>query len=480
VEESSTAVPGYLPDSEVRRRLALRGRQFRHDNMIRPLAPTPADSVTVTAISGAQRPLGYAELWYTTDGRLPDAVNAHKLPMSQTTVQWEVEAGYMTHWEATIPPQAAGTIVRYRMAGWQGNTAAGDPEVWAHDGHGFWFKVPDPQKGVSVFAYRVETWVEKQPAWLYDAVIYQIFLDRFHPGTADGRFAEGLDPVGKHGGTFKGVMAELPYLAELGINCLWLSPIGPAETYHRYDATDYFNVDPDLGSNEDLKGLIDQAHALGMRVILDFVPSHCSWRHPAFVAAQQDQNASEADWFVFEEWPDKYRTFLNMVPWLVSFNTNSEGARQHLIESAVQWVQDYGFDGLRLDHTIGQGMDFWVAFRAALRAANPEVVTIGEATDTPDALRAYRGRLDDILDFPLAHGLRMTFGRGDWSLSQFDHYLQMHEHYLAEGPERVSFLDNHDMNRFLFMANQDIERLKMAAVVQFTLTPTPTIYYGTE
>jgi glycosidase len=101
-------------------------------------------------------------------------------------------------------------------------------------------------------------------------------------------------------------------------------------------------------------------------------------------------------------------------------------------------------------------------------------------TDSADALQRYKGRLSHILDFPLSTALRETFGTGQWHIAHFDNYLNMYDRFMVAGPGRVSFLDNHDMNRFIFVADGDVNRLKMAALCQFTLSPTPIIYYGTE
>jgi len=168
------------------------------------------------------------------------------------------------------------------------------------------------------------------------------------------------------------------------------------------------------------------------------------------------------------------------VPSLPSLNTENEQARAHIIDSAVQWIRDYGIDGFRLDHAIGQSMDFWTAFRRAIREVAPEAATIGEVTDTPDCLTRYRGKLDSILDFPLASALRHTFALRNWNVQKFEHFLLTYEQFMASGPGRVSFLDNHDMDRFLFIADNDPERLKLAALCQFTLSGPPVLYYGTE
>jgi cyclomaltodextrinase / maltogenic alpha-amylase / neopullulanase len=210
------------------------------------------------------------------------------------------------------------------------------------------------------------------------------------------------------------------------------------------------------------------------------VPSHSSWRHPAFQAAQQDRSSPTYSWYTFDDWPDNYRNFMQSSPYFPSLNTSDPGARGHLIDAAVYWLREFDVDGYRIDHVIAAGMDFWLALRRATETVKDDVVLVGEATDTPDCLRRYRGRLHGILDFRLARALRLTFGAGEWTLDQLDSFLHAYELYMADGPGTVSFLDNHDMDRFLWVAGNDAERLKMAALCQFTLGATPVLYYGTE
>lgn len=470
--------PGDLPLRDVVARDTSLSRQFRHDNSIEPLGPKAGQPITVSATSGLHVPLARAEVWLTTDGSLPED-GAERIVMNPMS-DWRFNPGYLTRWIGVIPGQPVGTIVRYRIAGWLAGAAPdAPPDIFAMDGSGFWFR-SEPTDAITVFAFPIEPAEPVHPEWLQEAVIYHIFLDRYHPGNSDGCFPANADPQAKHGGTLCGVMQTLPYLKELGVSCLWLSPIGPSDSYHRYDANDYFAVDPPLGTVDDLRALTTAAHAHGMRVLLDFVPSHLSADHEAFVAAQTQPNALTRDWFTFYEWPHRYRSFLDMVPWLVSINTNSAGARQHIIDSALYWMREAGIDGYRLDHAIGHGMDFWTQFRAALIDENPAVVTIGEVTDTADCLRAYRGRLHDVLDFPLARALRLVFATGDWSVADLHTYLDSYDRYMADGPGRVSFLDNHDMDRFLYVAGNDPARLKLAALCQFSLEQPPVIYYGTE
>jgi glycosidase len=473
---SIASAPGDLPFPALIEREAKKATQFRHDNSIDPTAPTPQQAVTVTATSGAAMNIARAELWYTTDGSWPDAAS-NCLPMTIAEIEWTPHTRFVNRWQAVIPPQPQGTTVRYKIAGYSA-VSTPTPDHFAHDGSGFWFYLGE--KGITTFAYRVRQKPQTLPDWMDDTVIYHIFLDRFHPGTADGAFPSGLDPNARHGGTLPGIIQALPYISDLGFNCLWLSPLGPSVTYHRYDQTDFFGIDPELGTEADLRALIDAAHKRGIRMILDFVPSHCSWEMPEFVAARQDQDAPSYSWFVFDEWPDNYRSFLNRVPFLPSFNTESDSARRYLIDSAIYWVCDIGFDGLRLDHSIGHGMDFWVQFSNEVERARPDVALFGEATDTPENLRSYYGRLQAYLDFPLAQALRLSFGRNYWGVNELAGTLAANQRFMKPGPGRVTFFDNHDMNRLLFEAGNDTRRLKLAALCLLTLPYTPVIYYGTE
>ena len=462
--------PGDLPPGEVARRLDAMRDQFRHDNTIHPLAPGSPDHVTIEACSGAAVGVEEASVLYTTDGTPPHE-DSPRIQMERTGVDAVPFGGIVTRWSCLVPPQPEGTVVRYRVRGYTGDRR----RIFAQDGQGFWYRYP-PEEGVTTFAYFVSDRLSAPP-WLSDSVIYHIFVDRFRRSA--GALASAVDRQAKQGGTLAGIREALAQLHDLGVNCLWLSPVGPSPSYHRYDTTDLRSVDPLLGDEADLRRLTARARAMGMRVLLDFVPSHVSLDHPAFRAACRDRQSETHDWFVFPEWPTRYRCFLEAVRTMPSINTSSAGARKHLIDAMRYWI-DCGIDGFRFDHVIGHGMDFWVEVRRTLADESPQVATIGEATDTIDAVRRYRGKLSAVLDFPLARAFRHTFATETWSLAAFDSFLGSYDEYLRDGPNRASFLDNHDMDRFLYLAGQDKDALRMATLVLLTLPPTPVIYYGTE
>lgn len=469
----TASAPGDLPWPAIAKREADKAKHFRHDNSIEPVTPRPDEAVAVSATSGARLSMASAHVSYTTDGSQPGAESS-RITMDRGAVTWTPTTGYLDTWTATIPAQPEGTVVRYTIVG----TNADGAEIHAHDGSGFWFTFAGD--GLTTFAYRVSDAPYQLPGWFRDATTYHVIVDRFAADSAERTVPGSDDPTALHGGTLAGITRALPHLEALGITCLWLSPIGPSSTYHRYDQTSYFDVDEAIGGIDAANALISAAHERGMRVILDFVPSHASWAMPEFKAAQADQEAPTASWFTFEEWPDTYRCFLGVVPFLVSLDGNDPGLRQHLIDSAVFWLTDVGFDGLRLDHSIGHGTDFWIAFSDAVLAARPDAAIFGEATDTPNMLRRNAGVLQGVLDFPLANMLRLAIATGDMGVDEFSSSLDAYMRYMEDGPDRVIFLDNHDMNRFLFLADDDVARLRIAATVLLTLPFSPVLYYGTE
>jgi glycosidase len=137
-------------------------------------------------------------------------------------------------------------------------------------------------------------------------VIYQVFVDRFYPGR--GRdWAQTDDLRGFCGGTLWGVAEKLDYIADLGVTCIWLSPIFPSPSHHGYDATDLYHVEPRLGGDEALRTLVSEAHRRDIRVLLDYVCNHVSQYHPVFVEAQADPTSPYRDWFTFDDSERGYR-----------------------------------------------------------------------------------------------------------------------------------------------------------------------------
>lgn len=434
-----------------------------HQHQRAPRQPVPGKPTDVFLSVGPACPGERAWLYWTTDGSDPVgaggvAQNGNVLALDVLDESWDtVLWGYIRRFRGQIPAQPSGTLVRYRLSAF--STAAG--EVFADGG-----------------AYEA-MWVDDSPPpeWSRDAVVYQIFPDRFWPG--EGRVWQKPEtPAGFYGGSLRGITERLGHVAHLGFNTLWLTPIFPSPSHHGYDATDLFEVEPRLGSKEDLRVLLDKAHGLGMRVLLDFVPNHWSWLHRTFEDARRNAHSQYRDWYTFTHWPDDYETFFG-VRELPQLNLRNPAARQHVLDAAVYWLE-FGVDGYRVDYAIGPSADFWAAFRQATRRAKPDCWTFGEVVDPPDVQLTFEGGLDGCLDFMLLEALRQSLAFGRWKADRLGQFLQRHDAYFPKTFSRPSFLDNHDMNRFLWAAGGDARRLRLAALCQFTLPGAPVVYYGTE
>ena len=438
-------------------------RGLLHGNRISPADPEPGQPVHLTVESGTEVAATAVHVFYTLDGSNP-AATSERVDLSAGAVVWDTLLwGYRREWSGSLPAQPDGTLVRYRIAA---TTSAGE-RVWAD---------LDPETGEpATFAYHVDR--ERVPAWLRDAVIYHVFVDRFSPGGGrDWNAATRLDEF--WGGTIRGVTEALPYLDELGVTCLWLSPVFPSPTHHGYDATDYFGVEPRLGTLDDLRELFDQAHRRGMRALLDLVANHVSDEHPAFRRARTDPSAPERAWFTFRDGPDDHRSFFGVAS-MPRLDLESPGAADYVIDAATYWLEQ-GADGFRLDYANGPSHGFWSRFRAATRAVKDDSAIFGEVVETAELQRSYLGRFDGTLDFLLLQHLRGFFAFDAVPAHAFAAFLERHLAYFPAEFVLPSFLDNHDMNRFLWVAGGERSRLKLAALCQFTLPYPPIIYYGTE
>jgi cyclomaltodextrinase len=476
---SADFVFGTLATDDLRiEQLRAMARGVVHDHMIEPADPEPGDDVTVRVTVGPDVDVDRVTCYWTADGSAPAgavgrATNGRALELRREGVRWDTLAwSYVESWSGAIPAQPDGTLIRYRLEAW---SIDGRVRRWAEDPVDTSAPDASPPERRSAFAFRVDR--DRPPDWLRDAVIYQVFVDRFAT-TGGAPFASPGTPAGLFGGTLRGVIEQLDHVEAVGATCLWLSPVFPSPSHHGYDTTDHGAVEPRLGTRDDVRALVEAAHARGIRVILDFVANHVSAHHPAFRRAQADPASPEASWFLFRRWPDRYDTFFG-VPDHPRLNTDDAGARGHLVASARAWLE-LGVDGFRCDYANGPSHAFWSLFHAATRDARPDSVTIGEVVETPELQRTYRGRLDGCLDFLLMQALRGFFAFGDLSASGFDAFLRRHLAYVADDLVMPSFLDNHDMNRFLWVVGGDRSRLRLAALCQFTLPGPPIVYYGTE
>lgn len=442
-----------------------------HADRIEPRDPRPGQPVKIIVDIGPEIRADEVYCYWSTGQESPcghggRAKHGNVVRLEKVATVWEeLIWGYVERWQGTIPAQKEGTLVKYTVEAWDSLK-----QVSAFADHG----TPRPEEG-TLYGYSVDAW--KPPDWIHDASIYQIFVDRFSPG-GNRQWNQTSDMCDTYGGTLRGIIEKLPYISNLGFNTLWLSPVSESPSAHHYDIMDHRSVAAGFGTIEDFRELVKKAHDLGMRVLLDFVTHSTSDQHPFFKAAQADQNSPYYRWYTFTHWPDEYECFYEVksLPYL---NLDYAPARKYIIDSALFWLEQ-GIDGFRLDYAIKPSLEFWADFQSAVRKANPDCCLIGEATASPERLRAFAGKLDGCLDFNLVNAIRSSLVHGKGDLIYFGNFLDRHEQYQDADFILPSFIDSHDMNRILFAAEGDVQKVMLAAVCQFTLSQPPIVFYGTE
>lgn len=333
------------------------------------------------------------------------------------------------------------------------------------------------------------------PAWVQDAIFYQIFPDRFEKGNPD------IDPPnvkpwgstptadGFQGGDIQGIINRLGYLKDIGVNAIYLNPIFLSPSTHRYNTTDYFKIDPKLGSEEDFRLLLNLAHQNGIRIILDGVFNHCGRGFFAFTDVLENQSHSPyKDWFFIRKFPiDAYSPgdALDYLGWwkhksLPKLNTYNSHARQYIMDIAKYWI-DKGIDGWRLDvpNEIDDD-DFWAELRSVVKTANPEAYLLGEIWAI-DPRWIGDAHFDGLMNYPVRTAIIDAL-TGKIDAEEFSNQIEKtNQAYAAENVHAMyNLLGSHDTERILSLLSNDINKLKQAAFILFTLPGAPSIYYGDE
>jgi hypothetical protein len=468
----------------------------RHGHEILPRLPAAHEPISLFATVGEDVETDAVACYYTTDGSEPIghrgvAENGDVVMFTETTPAWDnFTWGYIGQWTATLPGFAGGTRLRYRIGAWaasRGDEIYADyPDLklsieYAAGSHFVLGQPPDPavrcgnpQPG-TVFALNMGQ--PHAPAWAREAIIYHLMPDRFNPGSGRG-WLQTEDLSGFCGGTLEGVTEKLDYIAELGANCIWISPPYVTPSWHGYDTADYREIEPRLGDKDTVRRLIGAAHDRGLRVLFDMACNHVSNHHPIFQAAQADSTSPYRDWFTFDDSEVGYRGFFG-VESMPEIDLSRPDARDWMVENGLYWVREFDIDGYRLDYASGARPDFWSYFVGACKAEKPDTFYMGEITDPPDMMQAYVGRLDGLLDFPINHALRQTYAWKTWTEEDLQRFLARHQQYMPADFVTPAFIDNHDMNRFHFVTGGDRAALLAALEALMALPNPPILLYGT-
>ena len=379
------------------------------------------------------------------------------------------------------------------------------------------------------------------PDWLRGGLIYQIFPDRFFasgsekenvPSDRELRDDWGGEPKWRptktgrvlnndyFGGDLKGIMQKLPYLKSLGVTCIYLNPIFEAQSNHRYDTADYHQIDPLLGTKDDFAALCKTAKLFGVRILLDGVFSHTGddsryfnkyGRYPD-TGAYQSKDSPFYEWYKFRQWPKRYASWWGIdilpevreeTPSYIDFIAGPQGVAQ-------EWLR-LGASGWRLDVADELPDEFLDAFRARVKATDPEALILGEVWEDASNKCSYGERrrylqgeqLDSVMNYPFARAI-LDFIRTGIVEGFSEKIYTILEHYPKDVVDvLMNHIGTHDTMRAItalagadcadhdrdwqsatVLSDEDYSRgvrlLKLAAMIQYTLPGVPSLYYGDE
>lgn len=438
---------------------------IRHRYDIHPDPPSAGQPATVTV--SADVPLREGWVYYTVDGSAPlgtqGAVGRGRAAPLRSSGD-----GVLT---GEIPGQPEGSIVRYQIdvtdgESWTEVSDAGPDYAWPLAARPF---ARPPRR---IFSYRVHE--PRVPEWARRAVVYQVVVDRF-ASTGEGLLpAEQLGFLAYGNGTLRGLSDRLPYIRDLGVDVVWVSPIHAGCMNMNYDVTDLTGVDPRLGSADDVRALCRRAHGLGLRLILDIELSYLGAQHPIVRAALENPQGAERSWLVWDAELDRPFGWFGSTVFTALDHSHPE-VRKMLVDAARYWL-GLGFDGFRLDSAHHASYDFWTEFGAALDSGRN--FAVAEATRPLSECLRYHGRLHGFLDFELAGAIR-DFAAGSTAPGELSDLLRARAS-LPAGLVATTFVENHDLPRLAEFLYGDETNIRLALGLLLTLPGTPVLYYGTE
>lgn len=419
---------------------------------------------------------------YSRDKYLPLKIRDTRkvIPM-----KWVASDGYRDYYEAELEFQVVCLRYCFELEDWDGNRVF-------YSNSGFTDTIPEDIE--RLFDCPQTLREEEQftaPAWAANKVIYQIFPSRFatdKPVKDKVWYQAPITPLADLGGNIPGILEKLPHIRDLGVDIIYLTPIFQSNSCHKYDTIDYYTIDPTFGTKEDLCRLVEKAHEMGLKVILDGVFNHTS---PDFFAfADLRKKGAESpyrDWYYVDGFPvrkipgfQNYKCFGYF--WgMPKVNLRCPDAAAYFTEVALYWLRTAKVDGWRLDVADEISHGFWRNFRKAVKAEFPEALIVGEVWHhAPDFLQG--DQWDSVMNYPFYRSVLDFAADGSLSASQFLENLgfQRGNTHAAAYPLLWNLIGSHDTARILHLCGEDKNRQKLASALQLLLPGMPMIYYGDE
>ena len=356
-------------------------------------------------------------------------------------------------------------------------------------------------------------------------VLYMLMPDRFADGNPANNQIAGMQPYKndrtkpslRHGGDIEGIRQHLDYFTQLGVTALWFTPVlennspdshNTVSTYHGYATTNYYQVDPRFGTNEEYRRLCDEAHSRGLKIVMDMIFNHCGSYHPWL------KDMPSHDWFNQPDYKNNYlQTSYKLTPvmdpyasevdlketvegWFVpsmpDLNHHNVHVMNYLIQNSIWWIETAGIDGIRMDTYPYAYADAMARWMKRLDSEYPNFNVVGETwVENPAYTAAWQkgnkmgkpeSYLPTVMDFSFYEKIDSAKHEetDGWWRGCNRVYNSLCHDYLYPNPSSVmAFIENHDTNRFLGNG-QDVPALKQALALLLTIKRIPQLYYGTE
>jgi len=345
------------------------------------------------------------------------------------------------------------------------------------------------------------------PAWVKNTVWYQIFIDRFCNGDTSYNPSDVKPWAGPsekvsykdfYGGDIPGITSKLDYLKDLGVTGIYLTPVCKGTSNHKYDTTEYTEIDPHFGNDDDMKKLVKESHSRGIRVMMDGVFNHSGpFFKPWYDVVKKGPESKYYDWFMINSWPfeipelkegvdfskntrsRKYYAFAFADP-MPKLNTNNPKVIEYVLNVVKKWITEYDIDALRLDvaneisHTLAK------AICKMTKNINPDFFILGEIWH--DSITWLRGdEYDSVMNYPFGDSINTFWSNKNTTALDFEHSInRCYSMYAAQTNEVLfNLLDSHDTIRLITKLGDENAFYQQMAVL-FTMPGSVCIYYGTE
>lgn len=331
------------------------------------------------------------------------------------------------------------------------------------------------------------------PQWAQNKVVYQVFPSRFATSKDVPEKVWYKAPIAHDTdlqGDLKGIRSKLGYIRDLGVDVLYLTPIFHSKSTHKYDTIDYYTIDPSFGTTEDLVALVEDAHNMGLRVVLDAVFNHTAPEFFAFHDLEENWETSQyRDWYYCKDKPKRpkvrllkpnYKCF-SYFGGMPKLNLTNPETAQYCIDVALYWMRTAKVDGWRLDVGDEVSHYFWRTFRQAVKTEFPDALIVGEVWHyAADFLQG--DEWDSVMNYPFLNACMDFVAKGETTATDFLNDLGFLRGNLNNNCQSVmwNLLGSHDTGRVLHRCGEDKRKLRLMAAMQLLMPGMPFIYYGDE